>query len=302
MTWQTIGFPKQKKYFEGLVKDGRLAHAYLFTGPEMIGKKMFAKELYALANIRQELNAAYPDLKVIAPNVKEGETKIYPHTKRAQAAELPRPNSARSGVGIYIEDIRDLKSFLSLKPYYGPYKFVIIDEADRLTPEASNGLLKLLEEPTPNTVLILISAHAKSLLATISSRCQHINFLPHNVEAVQDYLATKKISKSDQALLISMAQGRVGWIESAVARISEIKKNIEEFEKATKGGIAERINYAKKIYEKETYHTVVADCLYWAYGNSAVSEILRELNHLEDIISQPQYNHRLAIENALLSI
>ena len=97
MKWNTIGFQFQKKYFEQLVKSGALAHAYLFTGPDMIGKQMFAKELFVLANAREEFVTGDPDLKVITPRVEDDETKIY------------------------IEDIRDAKNFLSLKPYYGPY-------------------------------------------------------------------------------------------------------------------------------------------------------------------------------------
>src|SRR6266702_2694563 len=105
MAWRTTGFEQQKKAFENLVHQGVLSHAYIFQGPEQIGKKLFAQDLFMLVNKREKFDPVDPDLFVMAPRVAEGETKIY------------------------IEDIRELKTFLSLRPFYGPYQFVIIDDA-----------------------------------------------------------------------------------------------------------------------------------------------------------------------------
>lgn len=280
MTWQSIGFQNQKKYFEQAVKAGSLAHAYLFAGPEMIGKQMFARELFALANNREM--ASDPDLKVISPRLEEDETKIY------------------------IEDIRDVKAFLSLKPYYGSYKFVIINDADRLTPEASNALLKALEEPSPKSVLVLITSRAKTLLPTIASRCQLMNFLPHAEAELTKYLAERKLAKADQALLVSMAHGRIGWLDYAAENIKEVRDSVADLQKVLKSGLAERMAYAKKIYEKETYPATVANWIYYLHGNSSAAPgaaaVLRELSKLNTILAQPQYNHRLALENSLINL
>ena len=283
MTWNTVGFEPQKRYFRQLIEERQLAHAYLFTGLEMTGKFLFAREIAARANGRTEVGEFDPDLKIVTPNTAEGETKIY------------------------VEDIRDIKAFLSLRPYRGPYKFVIVDNADRLTVEAANALLKSLEEPTPNTVLILVSSQPRQLLATVSSRCQEVRFLPHGREAIADYLAErKKVLAADRDLLISMAQGRIGWLEPALARLPEIKKTVSELDAVLRSGTTERMLYAKKIYEKETYPAVVADWLYWLYGNRqrvprahAVLGCLLDLNAL---IAQPQYNHRLALETTFVNL
>ena len=142
---ETIGFNKQREYFKNAVKNGHLSHAYLFSGPDGIGKKIFAYDLFRLVNQREP--EGDPDFKLLTPRLEEEETQIY------------------------IEDIRDLKSYLSLKPYRGPYKFVVINDADRLVIEASNAILKLLEEPTQFTVIILVSSKPKLLLPTVLSRC-----------------------------------------------------------------------------------------------------------------------------------
>ncbi len=281
MTWHTIGFKPQKKYFEQLMTAGLVPHALLFTGPDMIGKRMLAFDIYALINGR-EFKEGDPDIRVISPRVAEDETKIY------------------------IEDIRDLKSFLSLKAYYGPSKFVIINDADRLTPEASNALLKVLEEPTPKTVLILVSSRPRALLPTITSRCQQISFLPHSVDEMKEFLADKKISKADQALLASMAQGRIGWLIWAADHVKEIRESVADLTMVLKGGVFERMAYAKKIYEKETYPATVANWIYWIYGNQSevphAGHLLKELTWLNNLVAQPQYNHRLALENTLLNL
>lgn len=284
MTWLTIGFEKQKQYFEEAAKRGPpaggLVHAYLFTGPEMIGKQMFAKDLFTLVNDR--LAVADPDLMVVSPCVEEDKTKIY------------------------IEDVRDVKTFLSLKPYFGPYKFVIINDADRLTPEASNALLKVLEEPAPHSILVLVTSRSRTLLPTITSRCQHINFLPHSEPELVKYLISRKLAKDDQALLISMAHGRIGWADWAAGNMKIVRESVTDLQKVLKAGLAERMAYAKKIYEKETYPAVVSSWIYWLHGNASAlpkaAPMLRQLSKLNTIIAQPQYNHRLAIENTLINL
>src|SRR3989344_3218725 len=181
-----IGHTKNIKYFQNVIKTGRLVHAYLFSGPEMIGKKMFAVNLAQniLSTSHVESN---PDLKIISPKIDEGDTKIY------------------------IEDIRDLKSFLSVKPFYGPYKIAVIDDADRLTPEASNSLLKILEEPSASSILILITSKPRYLLQTIYSRCQEIKFSPPKEDELDDIIPAR-LKSEDKILLKKIAYNRPGWI------------------------------------------------------------------------------------------
>lgn len=150
MTWQTIGFEKNKKLFESILQDGSFGHAYIFSGQEMIGKRTFAIEL---ANMVTESSA---------PNV------LF-----VDAA------NSESGQTIAIEEVRKVKNFLSLSSYAGKHKFVIVDDAHLMTIEAQNALLKILEEPSASSVLILVTASPEALLPTIFSRCQETAFSPH---------------------------------------------------------------------------------------------------------------------------
>jgi len=169
MTWQTIGFEKIKKSFSSLNRQKNLGHAYLFTGQDMIGKRTFALELVKKINLLDESVDQHPDI-------------FYLHEEST----------------ISIEKIRDLKKFMSLKPYSAPYKFVIIDNAHTMTTEASNSILKTLEEPSPNSILILITSQMYQMLPTVISRCEIVKFAPHANSILRNYL--KKLSLNEKQI------------------------------------------------------------------------------------------------------
>ncbi len=243
MNWNTTGFDKNKKYFENAVKNGNLSHAYLFSGPDMIGKKMFAYDLFRLVNQREP--EGDPDFKLLTPRLEEDETKIY------------------------IEDVRDLKSYMSLKPYFGPYKFVVINNADRLVIEAANALLKILEEPSPFTVIVLVSSNPKFIPPTVLSRCEKVQFLPSS---------EKVIGK-------------------------ETAKAIDEFIKISKDGLCERMQYAEKLFVGKDYQNLVIGLIHTLRSKENMNhKVLKNLLQLNYLLSQPQFNHRLALENFLINL
>lgn len=281
--WATIGFDKNKSYFEKAVKNGRLGHAYLFWGPDMIGKRTFAVDLFRLINGRDN-PVSDPDFKLISPNISEEETKIY------------------------IEDARGLKNFLSLKPYFGPYKFVVINDADRLTAEASNALLKVLEEPPPSSLIILITSNPKFLLSTILSRCSPVKFISQTKEQILAFLKQRKLKKDDEEFLLKVASGRLGWILNILEQknLEYVKQGVDDLNKIVGKGIFEKMQFAKKIYEKGDYVTLMNNWANYLHADLARSDkrklVMRNLISLNKIISQPQFNHRLALENFLINI
>ncbi len=241
--WTTIGHEKQKVYFKNALKLGNLSHAYLFSGPEGIGKKMFAYDIFRLVNNREPEND--PDFKLLTPRLEDDKTKIY------------------------IEDVRELKSYLSLKPYIGPYKFVVINDADRLVPEAANAFLKMLEEPSPLTIIVLISSKPKFILPTVLSRCEKVQFLPSH---------EKEIDK-------------------------ETTKSVNEFIKISKEGVCERMQYAEKIFAGKDYQNLIVGLIHTLRARENPNrKVLKDLLKLNSLLSQPQFNHRLALENFLINL
>ena len=284
------GHSKQKKYFKHVIDNGSLSHAYLFSGPDMIGKKTFALEL-AGSILGTDLDHN-PDFKFIAPKVGEGESKIY------------------------IEDVRDFKRFMSLKSYGGDKRLVIFDNAHFLTSEAANALLKILEEPPLGSVIILISSVPNMIPATILSRCEEVRFNELSSREVEIYLADKKLKEDDKEFLATLARGRIGLINNLIENeaITEARRVIDDLRKLFNAGIYEKMDYAKKVHERalrrdspQGYYSQFVD--YWLnwvsvhLRNSPKNEkIVKNLLSLHQIVSQPQYNHRLALENFLLSL
>jgi len=147
----------------------RVAHAYAFLGPAGVGRRLAALALGqsllcrdggcgGCSACRRVAAGQHPDCRVI--------TATPP-------AENPRGTPA-----IRIEDIRAVEHGAALTAHEGPYKIFVLDEADRMTAEAAQALLKTLEEPPLRTVLILILANPRALPPTVLSRCQHIRFRP----------------------------------------------------------------------------------------------------------------------------
>ena len=203
-------------------------------------------------------------------------------------------------VGPKIEDVRNLKSFLSNKPYFGPYQVAIIDDADRMTIEASNALLKALEEPSKSSVLILVSSKPRSLLSTIYSRCQEIKFQPLKEEELVSIIPAE-LKSEDKDLLKQLSRGRPGWILKNLENIDDIRSSIHNFNKVLNQGIFEKIQYASKMHDKDDLPELVNNLIHWHYSQDGKqAKLLKNLVSLSNIVSQSQYNHRLALENFLL--
>jgi len=295
-----FGFKKQKSYFVQAIRDKKLVHAYLFSGTAMIGKKQFALNLCHLISPSEMSIEQDQELKYIAPRAISDEMEKFITYSEAK--------NSRSGQEIYVEDIQNVRAFLTTKPLNGPYKMVVIDNADCMNDEASNALLKILEEPSASTVFILISARPQALLPTVISRCQNITFLPHPLKETEQALSPYKILRDDKKLILLLAQGRIGWALDILdnKRLDEIKKFINEFQTVLRKGSFERMEYAKKVSEYHNPSYVIDIWIRWirTHGKDAkkTHATLSELIWLYSLVSQPQFNRRLALENFLINI
>lgn len=270
--WKVSGFEKNKKLFEGVIKNDQLNHAYLFSGQEMIGKKTFALEV---------AGGGSPDLLLI------------------------KPDSSLSGQTISIAEIRALKNFLVLTPYRNKYKFAIIDDAHTMTEEAQNAILKILEEPNSSSILILVTNNPEFLLPTIISRCQEIKFFPHPPEIIKSFLTDTKLTNQDQKFLVQLTNGRLGLIKSIIDsnQIKEVRNEIAELEQILKSDLETKFAVAQKLSDDKNRQSIKIKLLYWMLYlrtnliNANSAHVLTELGKLNQIVSQPQFNLRLALEN-----
>ena len=160
-----------------LLKKGRIPHALAFTGIEGIGKQTAARAFAMACNCAAP--QPYPALPSEAPSPRVSACGQCRSCRRILANQHPDILHLRpSGDMIRIAVIRDLIQRLAIKPYEQGKRVVILVDAHTMNAEAGNALLKLLEEPPQNTLLILTARQMADLLPTIASRCQQIRFAP----------------------------------------------------------------------------------------------------------------------------
>jgi DNA polymerase-3 subunit delta' len=196
---QIVGHQKQLQALRLGLEKGRLHHAYLFLGPEGVGKKTVAFSLAqaihctetsadfcgrctACVRIR---NGNHPDVRVIEPLVGKKE--------------------------ISIQQVREIEKELSYRSFSGGRKIAIIDPATLMNAPAQNALLKTLEEPPLDSLIILIAVSAGALLPTVRSRCMSLSFGPLPTAVIAEYLEAQKGKTREEAkCLAALAMGSLG--------------------------------------------------------------------------------------------
>lgn len=191
------GQDKVIKQLKGFLKHSRLASSFLFLGPEGVGKKLTA---ITLAKAKNCLNNNFDSCDGCASCLKIDKL-IHPDIHFiAEAADTK------------IDDIRALKRMAGLVPYEANSKVFIIDNAHTMTPEAAGALLKILEEPTQKTMIILISHKPALLLKTIISRCQVIKFSPLPRDILKGILKNDyNVDVNFAHFLAYFSEGRLGY-------------------------------------------------------------------------------------------
>lgn len=200
------------------ITTGRLHHGWLITGPKGIGKATLAWRLarFLLATPPQEEDGLFgapppPTSLDIDPD--------HPVTRRMAARAEPGlfsltrsivETTGRMSKEIRIEDVRKMRGFFALSATDGGRRVVIVDAADELNTNAANGILKLLEEPPKNAVLLLIAHQPSRLLPTIRSRCRVLRCEPLDDDDLAQALAQAGVTSQNPQALTALAEGSVG--------------------------------------------------------------------------------------------
>jgi DNA polymerase-3 subunit delta' len=202
---------KPKAVLRAQLKSGKIPHAYIFIGSSGIGKKLTAVELAKIINCqvndftKSEAGACgkclpcqkiekgiYPDLHIID------------FAKQAEILE-EEPEKQKE---IRIKTIRHMQQIAATKPQEGKWKIFIIDPAEKMNINAANCLLKTLEEPPPNTILILIAMHKETLPQTIVSRAQVLFFEPaKETDIAMHLMATAALGAAEAEKIAASAEG-----------------------------------------------------------------------------------------------
>lgn len=174
-----IGQEFAKKYLTNSINNNKLSHAYMFEGIDGIGKKKLADELSKILLNSENIDNS-PDY-----------ISIYP-----------------DGNSIKIAQIRKLQTDIIIKPHKD-YKLYILNDAEKMTIEAQNALLKTLEEPPEYAIMILITSNKDALLDTIKSRCEILKFLPISLFDLKEYLIKTGVEEQRAQLLATFSRGSI---------------------------------------------------------------------------------------------
>jgi len=190
---------------QSAMRTDRVSHAYLFAGEKGSGKKLLAG-VFAMA---LECEQSPDDACLFCASCHKAQNLNHPDIIRVTH---DKPAT------ISVDEIREqVVETAELKPFEGRYKVYIIADAEKMTPQAQNALLKTIEEPPAYAVFLLLAASAEALLPTITSRCVTINMKPLTDAQVRDHLMVKHNIPAYQAeIAAAYAQGNIGRAEEAV--------------------------------------------------------------------------------------
>lgn len=247
MSFKNIpGQSKTKKILKDTIKKDRISHAYLFTGNKGLGKSEMARE-FAQAIFCNK-------------NVSEGcgeciSCKKFKHDNHPDFHVIDIQEDHKS---ILIDQIRELQKEISYKPYESDYKIYIIDNAENMTEQAQNSLLKTLEEPPEYAIIILTNEDKNDLISTIVSRCQEVKLYNQPEDIIKQYLKEEKsFNEEKAALYATLARGKykkavnLALKEDFIDKRDEIIKFITNIDEKDNYEIYELSEKLKKISESD---------------------------------------------------
>ena len=207
-----------KEQINAILKQGKMTGSWMVIGPYGVGKKAFTKSLCSFlltGNWEQKLDF-HPDIKWVERSLTEEEKK---ETVKAILAgkEVSLSDEGRARKKeITVDDIRDALKFLSLKSSGSGLRILIVNLADEMNENAANALLKRLEEPYPNTLILLLCQNTGRLLPTIRSRCRKIMLRPLPFDTICNQIRQNFPACKDVELIATLCDGSIGLAKDII--------------------------------------------------------------------------------------
>jgi DNA polymerase-3 subunit delta' len=215
MNWDMLGHEWAVSLLCQHVAQGSFRHAYLFTGPQGVGRRTLALRL------AQALNCPQP----AAPGIPCRTCPTCTRLERMQHPDLAVVQADQVGGTLKVEQVRDLQHSLSLSPYEARHRVALLLRFEEAHVSAANALLKTLEEPPPQVVLVVTAQDAESLLPTIVSRCEVVRLRPLPLEVVEQGLQARwGLDQKQARLLAHLSGGRPGY----ALHLAQEKSSLEQ--------------------------------------------------------------------------
>jgi DNA polymerase III subunit delta' len=278
-----IGHRNQLNFLSRTIKEKSFSHAYLFCGQEKLGKKKVALEtFFSFFNF----DLSHPDFIMIEPQGKD----------------------------IQISQIKEMSHRLSFKcSQRVPFKLAIINDAHLMNQEAQTCLLKTLEEPKGEAVIILISHQEQYLFPAIISRVQKIKFGPVKKKEIKERLLEEKFDLETIDRIVELSLGRPGMALEMIKE-KESFNNIEEIEKIIKSSFFSRFKFVKRLSENPEKVKEMLEFLTFYFRSKMIKALVekkptfvlrKSINLVEKtnfLISTTNVNSKLALESLMFEI
>ena len=267
-----LGHEQIKEHFRNAVETGKVSHAYILSGEGGMGRKSLANA-FALSLLcekgmaepcmqchacKQVLSGNHPDLIYVT------------HEKPAS---------------IGVDDIREqLNDTIQVRPYSSYYKIYIVDEAEKMTVQAQNALLKTIEEPPAYAVILLLTTNQDSFLPTILSRCVQLKLKPLKDTVVKEYLVQSLGEDESQAdIYAAFARGNLGKAIH-LAQSEEFGVMYKEMLRLLKHikdtDISELLDYIRKVKEENLDIRECLDFMQMWYRDILMYKTTKDINLL----------------------
>jgi DNA polymerase-3 subunit delta' len=287
--WTTFGHPGATRLLSRSSETGRLAHAYLITGPEKVGKRTLAVDMACMVNSEPVVDmfgeAPNIDLRTshqaerIRKGIHSDVEVIDPDTELEKDNRPPRPGEegeTRGRQTISILHVQQMIRHSATKPFEGARKVFVLDGAHRMVEAASNALLKTLEEPSDDVLIVLTAPTAELLPATVVSRCQVIELRPVDTKVIETELIERYGADEEQARTLSrLARGCPGWAIDALndpTIIDAHNQAVLRFAGIVTASVEERFRYARQTGTQ-----------FWRDRDAVLAEMQRWLEWWRDV-------------------
>ncbi len=303
MNWNLIGHEWAVRLLKQHIADNRVRHAYLFIGPESIGKRTMARSFaQALSCERAE-----------PPGERCGECRAC---RLISEGTFPDLDILAPDPTIQVDDVRGLHRRLALSPYEGPWRIALLENFHHASTSAANAMLKTLEEPPDQVVLLLTAVAQELLLPTVVSRCEVIRLRSVASSTILYALEDREVEAERSQMLATLSEGRPGrairW-ESDPGLLERRSEALDQLREAMNADISGRFALAERIVGRgklvvqrrrvrsalETWLSIWRDLLYRGYQAEVASRNPDQLTSFESLAQPVAPTDRYGVVKAI---
>lgn len=289
-----IGNNKTKEILTTSVKSKNILHSYMFYGTEGIGKKLFAIEFSKMILCESDENQPCNNCK----------SCIEFSSSNNPDFSIIEPDNG----SIKIEQIRSLQRKIIEKPINGSKKIYIINDADKMTKEAQNCLLKTLEEPQSFVVIILICSNENAILATVKSRCTKIYFQEQSSSDIYKFIMEKNPTTNIDQNMLELCGGSIKKaieISEKEEKLKQIKNIVDSIEKVDKlKFISESEFFSNNKDDINLLLEYIYVLLFKGINKNNINPTVNSMSYIEEakIKLNHSNNYDMTIDNMLIKI